>query len=142
MKNGKLVRITAMFFALMLCFTILSRAADQLSVAAVTTERPQNRMIEHAVRTSGKIVQNQELAVTTLPDQRVTAIYVREGQRVAKGDLLFEVDTTLLEEQILNQEQEMEKQELLVKDAKSQKEVSAQQKANSSCWNRRRNRLP
>ena len=131
MKNGKLVRITAMFFALMLCFTILSRAADQLSVAAVTTERPQNRMIEHAVRTSGKIVQNQELAVTTLPDQRVTAIYVREGQRVAKGDLLFEVDTTLLEEQILNQEQEMEKQELMVKDAKSQKEVSAAQKANS-----------
>lgn len=131
MKNGKLVRITAMFFALMLCFTILSRAADQLSVAAVTTERPQNRMIEHAVRTSGKIVQNQELAVTTLPDQRVTAIYVREGQRVAKGDLLFEVDTILLEEQILNQEQEMEKQELMVKDAKSQKEVSAAQKANS-----------
>ncbi len=131
MKNGKLVRITAMFFALMLCFTILSRAADQLSVAVVQTERPQNRMIEHAVRTSGKIEQNQELAVTTLSDQRVTAIYVREGQRVAKGDLLFEIDTTLLEEQILNQQQEMEKQELQVKDSKSQKEVNAQQKANS-----------
>ena len=131
MKNGKLVRATAMFFALMLCFTILSRAADQLSVAAVTTERPQNRMIEHTVRTSGKIVQNQELAVTTLPDQRVTAIYVREGQRVEKGDLLFEVDTALLEEKILDQQLEMEKQELQVKDAKSQKEVSAQQKANS-----------
>ncbi len=131
MKNGKLARATAMFFALMLCFTILSRAADQLSVAVVTTERPQNRMIEHAVKTSGRIVQNQELAVTTLPDQRVTAIYVREGQRVAKGDLLFEVDTSLLEEKILDQQQEMEKQELQVKDAKSQKEVSAQQKANA-----------
>ncbi len=131
MKNGKLVRVTAMFFALMLCFTILSRAADQMSVAVVQTERPQNRMIEHAVRTSGKIVQNQELAVTTLPDQRVTAIYVREGQRVAKGDLLFEVDTGLLDEKILDQQLEMEKQELQVKDAKSQKEVSAQQRANS-----------
>lgn len=131
MKNGKLVRVTAMFFALMLCFTILSRAADQMSVAVVQTERPQNRMIEHAVKASGKIVQNQELAVTTLPDQRVTAIYVREGQRVAKGDLLFEIDLTLLEEKILDQQQEMEKQELQVKDAKSQKEVSAQQKANS-----------
>ncbi len=131
MKNGKLVRITAIFFALMLCFTILSRAADQLSVAVVKTERPQNQMIEHVVKASGRVVQNQELAVTTLPDQRVTAIYVREGQRVAKGDLLFEVDTTLLEEKILDQQQEMEKQELLVKDAKSQKEVSAQQRANS-----------
>ena len=42
MKNGKLVRVTAMFFALMLCFTILSRSALQnaASVAAMvlTTE--------------------------------------------------------------------------------------------------------
>lgn len=130
MKRGKLVQITAVFFAFMLCFTILSRAADQMGVAVVTTERPQNRVIEHAVRTSGKIVQNQEMAVTTLPDQRVTAIYVREGQRVKRGDLLFEIDLTLLEEKILNQKQEMEKQELQIKDAESQKEVSAQQKAN------------
>lgn len=57
-------------------------------------------------------------------------IYVREGERVKKGDLLFEVDPLLLEEKILYQRQEMEKQRLQVQDAKSQKDVSAQQKAN------------
>ncbi len=114
----------------MLCFTVLSRAADQVGIAVVQTQRPQNMMIAHSVKTTGKIVQNQELAVTTEPDQRVTAIHVSEGQRVSKGDLLFELDMTLLEEKILYQQQEMEKQKLTVDDVKSQKDISAQQKAN------------
>lgn len=128
--RSKLMKITCIFFVLMICFTVLSRAADQAGIAVVTTQRPDNMMISHTVKTTGKIVQNQELAVTTEPDQRVTAIYVSEGQRVSKGDLLFEMDMTLLEEKILAGQQEMEKQKLQVQDAKSQKEVSAQQKAN------------
>ncbi len=131
MKKGRRMRITAAFFAAMVCFTVLSRAADQAGIAVVQTERPQNRMIEHTVRAAGRVVQNQELAVTTEPDQRVQAIYVNEGDRVAKGDLLFEVDMTLLQEKILYQQQEMEKQSLQVTDAKSRKEVSAQQKASA-----------
>lgn len=129
MDKKKLLKITAVFFACMLCFTVLSRAADQMSVAVVSTSRPENRMITHEVRASGKIVQNQELAVTTEPNQSVKTLYVSEGDRVKKGDLLFEVDMTVLEEQILNQQQEMEKQNLTVSDAKSQKDVNAQQKA-------------
>lgn len=129
LKKKKLLKITAVFFAFMLCFTVLSRAADQMSVAVVATSRPENRMITHDVTATGKIVQNQEMAVTTEPAQRVKSIYVSEGDRVKKGELLFEIDLTLLEEQILNQQQEMEKQQLTVGDAKSQKDVSAQQKA-------------
>ena len=113
----------------MLCFTVISRAADQMSVAAVVTARPENKMITHDIAVAGKVTQNQELAVTTEPDQRVKSIYVSEGDRVKKGDLLFEIDLTLLEEKILAQQQEMEKQQLTVGDAKSQKEVSVQQKA-------------
>lgn len=123
------MRITAVFFVFMFCFTILSRAADQAGIAQVTVGRPENRMIAHNIKAAGKVVQNQELAVVTLENQRVKTIYVSEGERVKKGDLLFEIEADLLKEQILEQEQEMEKQELQVKDAKSQKEVSAQQKA-------------
>ena len=130
MKKGKLAKITVLFLALMLCFTILSRAADQAGVAAVHTERPSNRVITHQVRASGKVVQNQERAVVTEPDQRVTAIYVNEGEKVEEGELLFEVDAILLDEAILNQKQELKKQELQIEDAKSQEDVSAQQKAN------------
>ncbi|RKJ51921.1 biotin/lipoyl-binding protein [bacterium 1XD42-54] len=124
------MKATAVFFVFMLCFTILSRAADQMGIAVVKVERPQNMVIGHSVRATGRIVQNQELAVTTEPDQRVTAIHVSEGQRVSKGDLLFELDTTLLDEKILYQKQELEKQELNVADAKSQKDISKRQKEN------------
>lgn len=130
MKKSKLLRLTALFFVLMLCFTVLSRAAYQSGTAVVKTGKPENRTINHQIRVMGKVVENQELAVFTEPNQRVTGIYVKEGQRVAKGELLFEIDTTLLEESILNQKQEMEKQQLQVKDARSQKDISAMQKAN------------
>ena len=130
MKKGNLAKATALFFAVMICFTVLSRAADQAGIAVVRTERPQNMTISHTVKAAGRVEQNQDLAVVTEPDQRVTAIYVREGQRVKSGDPLFALDETVIEEKILYQQQEMEKQKLSVKDAKSQKDVSAQQKAN------------
>ena len=130
MNRGRLARITGIFFALMLVFTILSRAADQAGTAVVRVARPDKMMITHTVRASGRVSQNQELAVTTEPDQRVTSIEVSVGQRVKKGELLFTLDLGLLEEKILRQRQELQKQELVVKDAKSQEEVSEQQKAN------------
>ena len=131
MGNRKnLIRVMALFFAFIFSFTMLSRASYQYGTAVVTVSRPENRVISHQVVATGKVTQNQELAVVTEPDQRVTAIYVKEGQQVKKGDLLFEIDGKLLEEKILMQQQEMEKQKLQVQDAKSQKSVSAMQKAN------------
>lgn len=130
MKRKRLMNITALFLALVFCFTILSRASYQYAAVVVRVSKPESRTISHQVISTGKVVQNQELAVVTEPNQRVTAIYVKEGQQVTKGDLLFEIDQKLLEEKILGQQQEMEKQKLQVQDAKSQKEVSARQKAN------------
>ena len=77
MDKKRLLRITAAFFACMLCFTVISRAADQMSVAAVVTARPENKMITHDIAVAGKVTQNQELAVTTEPDQRVKSICKR-----------------------------------------------------------------
>lgn len=130
MKKKKLMSITAFFCVLMLSFTILSRASYQYAAAVVRVSKPESRTISYQVTSTGKVVQNQELAVVTEPDQRITAIYVKEGQQVKQGDLLFEIDEKLLDEKILSQQQEMEKQKLQVQDAKSQKDVSAQQKAN------------
>lgn len=129
-KRKGILRVTAVFFALMICFTILSRAAYQEGTAVVSTSRPSNMVISHQIRTTGKVVQNQEMAVTTVPNLRVASIEVSQGERVAKGDLLFTLDMDMLKERILDQQQEMEKQQLNVEDAKSQKDVSSLQKAN------------
>ena len=130
MRKKRLAKATAIFFALMLCFTILSRAAYQEGTAVVKVGRPENRMIAHRITAEGKTQQNQELAVVTEPDQRVTGIYVKEGQRVAKGDLLFQIDTDLLDEKILYQKQEMEKHKLQTGDVQSRADASGARKAN------------
>ena len=114
----------------MLCFTILSRAADQAGIAAVHVQKPESRIILHTVAAAGKVVQNREVAIVTEPDERVVEIAVEKGQKVAKGDLLFTIDTELLQEKILNQRQEIEKQKLQLGDAGSQQDVRAAQKAN------------
>lgn len=130
MNRSRLIRITAAFFAVMLCFTILSRAADQAGIAAVQVQKPESRMILHTVTAAGKVVQNREVAIVTEPDERVVEIAVEKRQKVAKGDLLFTIDTELLQEKILNQRQEIEKQKLQLGDAGSQQDVRAAQKAN------------
>ena len=130
MNRSRWMKITAAFFALMLCFTILSRAADQAGIAAVQVQKPESRMILHTVTAAGKVVQNREVAIVTEPDERVVEIAVEKGQKVAKGDLLFTIDTELLQEKILNQRQEIEKQKLQLGDAGSQQDVRAAQKAN------------
>ena len=130
MNRSRLIRITAAFFAVMLCFTILSRAADQAGIAAVHVQKPESRMILHTVTAAGKVVQNREVAIVTEPDERVVEIAVEKGQKVAKGDLLFTIDTELLQEKILNQRQEIEKQKLQLGDVGSQQDVRAAQKAN------------
>lgn len=130
MNRSRLIRITAAFFAVMLCFTILSRAADQAGIAAVQVQKPESRMILHTVTAAGKVVQNREVAIVTKPDERVVEIAVEKGQKVEKGDLLFTIDTELLQEKILNQRQEIEKQKLQLGDVGSQQDVRAAQKAN------------
>ena len=130
MNRSRWMKITAAFFALMLCFTILSRAADQAGIAAVQVQKPESRMILHTDTAAGKGVQNREVAIVTEPDERVVEIAVEKGQKVAKGDLLFTIDTELLQEKILNQRQEIEKQKLQLGDAGSQQDVRAAQKAN------------
>ena len=47
MKRKGLMRITAAFFGLMICFTILSRAAYQEGTALVHTGRPSSMVISH-----------------------------------------------------------------------------------------------
>ena len=50
MKKIKLIKILAGFFALMLLFTFLSRAADSVNVAQVETKTAQNQVITHEVK--------------------------------------------------------------------------------------------
>ncbi len=131
-RNGKSLiwKATGLFFVAMLVFTILSRAVYQYGTPVVTTTAPANGTISHSIRLDGKVVQNQEVAVTTVAGLRIAGIHVNEGQQLSQGDILFTLDLDYLDEMILHQTQEMEKQQLSIQDAQNQNGVLYQQRAN------------
>ena len=91
MKKIKLIKILAGFFALMLLFTFLSRAADSVNVAQVETKTAQNQVITHEVTGTGKVMGTRERAVFTQEGQKVEQVYVQEGQNVKKRGCAAEV---------------------------------------------------
>lgn len=127
----KLIRALAAFLVIMLVFTLLSRAADSMGIPRISTARAEKKIIAHTVSAAGKVMQNQEYAVSSLANQKVKAIYVNEGQQVEEGDLLYELDGEELDEQILTAKQEIEKQKLQRQDTISQKDATAANKATS-----------
>ncbi len=129
MDRKKIIGIFGGFLAVMLMFTMLSRAVTGASLARVETVRAKTGAIEHKVTGSGKVEAGKEFAVYTENGQRVKEISVQEGQYVAEGELLFTVDMGELEEQILAIQQEMEKSKLQNQDAQSAKSVEERNRA-------------
>lgn len=130
-EKGRIWKLEGFFFAGMILFTLLSRAVYQHGTAVVTTEAPSSGVITHTVQLTGKTLQNQEQAVTTVAGLRVASVCVNEGQQVNQGDMLFTLDLDYLGETILTQKQNMEKQRLSIQDAWSQNAASQQRRANA-----------
>lgn len=128
--KSQLLKITGIFFAGMVLFTLLSRAAYQHGTAVVKTEAPKSSVISHSVRITGKTVQNQEVAVTTVGGLRIGGVFINEGQQVHTGDVLFTLDPEYLAQTILTQEMEMEKQQLSIQGTWSQDAARQKQRAN------------
>lgn len=120
MEQKTIQKLTVAFFGGMALFTLLSRAAYQQGTAVVHTAAPSSGTVSHTVRLTGKAVQNQEIAVTTLPGLRVGAVLVTEGQQVEAGEPLFTLDMDYLEEAVEEKRQELRKQQLSVQDSWSQ----------------------
>ena len=129
-EKGSIWKWTGIFFGGMFLFTILSRAIYQHGTAVVSTVTPAGGTIDHTVQITGKTIQNQELAVTTIGGLRVSSVCVNEGQQVKQGDVLFILDLPYLDEMILRQEQDMKKQQLSVWDAWAQNSNAQKQREN------------
>ena len=92
-KQRKLVKWIVIFFAAMLVFTFLSRAADSLNVANVDTKKMQNQVIAHNVKGTGRVEGTKEQAVFVLAGQKVEQVFAKEGQNVREIHFLLELHT-------------------------------------------------
>lgn len=102
----------AWLLLIMFLFTIASRAADSFTVAKVNVVSPSERKLQYSVLVEGRIEKNREISVLTYPDLLVKSIWVNEGQRVKKGELLAKLDKGSLKEQIDKIEDEKRSLEL------------------------------
>ncbi len=121
MDRKKVMKLFGGFLAVMLVFTILSRAVSGASMARVETVRISPGTIEHKVTAIGRVQAGKETAVYTESGQRVKEICVQEGKSVKAGDVLFLIDMEELEEQILAAQQELEKTKLQNQDLQNAK---------------------
>ncbi len=90
----------AWLLGIMLFFTVISRAADSLTVPRVNAGSPSARKLQYTVSVEGRIGKNREISVLTQPDLLVKTMLVSEGQRVRKGEVLARLDMDQLQEQI------------------------------------------
>ena len=70
MERKKIIKVFGGFLAVMLSFTILSRAVSGASTAQVETVRIKTGAIDHRVTGSGRVEAGQEIAVYTENGQR------------------------------------------------------------------------
>lgn len=86
--------------AVLLFFTVVSRAADSFLVAQVSVENYSAKKIEHVVRAEAVVQKNLEFPVMTEAGLLVKTVYVQEGEAVEQGALLAELDLGQLNEQM------------------------------------------
>ena len=117
------------FLAVMLVFTILSRAAAGAAMARVETVKISTGTIEHRVSGNGRVEAGKETVVYTESGQRVEEVCVREGQTVESGDVLFRISLSELDEQITAARQNMEKARLQTQDIRNRRNQEQQDQA-------------
>ena len=97
MKRIALKSLTIFLIFMFIC-TVVSRAADSLTVAKVSVETVSAKKIEHIVNADGMVEKNRELAVIAEADLLVKTVYVSEGEKVEENTVLAQVDLSQLEE--------------------------------------------
>ena len=109
--KARSLRSLFVFFTVMLCCTVVSRASDSMTVARVQAQKPSRGAITHTVEADGRLEAANQLAVTA-PEALVKSVAVAEGDRVKTGDLLFTFDTAELEKQLAQKRLELQKLQL------------------------------
>ncbi len=90
-------RLLIGFFVLMLLLTVLSRAADSVTVAKVRVSRMKSSVLNYELSGDGTIEAETEEYIKLYEGARIQSIEGKPGQSVKEGDLLFTYDLQELE---------------------------------------------
>lgn len=110
--RSRAIRLLAVFLAVMVLFTFLSRWADSVTVPRVQVDAPAARVIEHRISAAGTAIQNRETAVSVESGLQVESVYVNVGDTVKKDDVLLKINLEQLQEKIDEVEKEIKSLQL------------------------------
>ena len=117
------------FLVMMMAFTVISRAADSVTVAQVDVEKISAKVIEHTVEGDGTVKENLERAISTEPGIMVETLFAVQGRQVEEGEFLMQLRMEDIEEQIENLTAEIKKLEFNNQDLDSKKKAEQQKKS-------------
>ena len=132
MKRKKILKWFGIFFAAMLIFTFLSRAADSVSVAKINASAPQNQIISHNISGTGKIEGTRETAVFVPEGLKIAQVYVKPGEAIKKEQAILTVLESSIQDSIQKKQDEIQELSLKISDIQSQKQINDQKKQNET----------
>lgn len=117
-----------LFLVFMWGCTLISKAVYTYRLPMVSTQKPEAKYIEHVVEAEGIVEAGGEIPVTYLAGLRLSGILVKTGQRVAEGDVLFQIDQTDLQALMNEKKDEISKVTLQINAILENQELARQKK--------------
>lgn len=112
MNEKKKVRLLVIFFISMIIFTLLSRAADAITIAKVVVAKVEKGIITYELKGTGTVKEANEKKIRTEDGYKIKKLYVEQGNKIEVGDLLFVYDLKNLQDKKKLLEKEEEKLKL------------------------------
>ena len=124
----KLIKVIVIFFGVMAAFTILSRAAYNISTPKVMLGKAEEMELGPDISRSGVVEAREIVPVSTEEQKIIKKVHVLAGQAVKIGDTLYELNLEKLGKEIEEKENELKGIELQIESAKSVQAVTKQSK--------------
>lgn len=124
--KSKAISAMIFFLALMICFTIISKVTDSMTVPIVETEKPIPSTINHTVTVDGVLETTNDSGVVVTEGAIVKEVNIKEGDNVSEGDLLFTYDISDFNLQIAQYETQLGKINANLKESQSRNVLEEQ----------------
>jgi hypothetical protein len=125
-------KLLILFFVLMLVFTIVSRALASFTVASVTVSNPQRDRLVYSISGTGEIIAEEEKRLLALPGYRINDVYVKVGEEVDVGTVLYSYSMADLQDKYSSIENELTKLELLIAEERLRQQSSGAKSSQSA----------
>lgn len=121
--KSKAVKWFGLFLVFMLLCTVISRGVYAYLMPQVTLGRMEQKTLKHSVEAVGSFAAAGEKAVLAPQNMRIEEVFVRTGENVSVGTVLFQLDRTELDKTLEKLEEEIAISKQRLKEAESEARI-------------------